>query len=210
MTCHASQVARGEGAGQLSTCQHAEADQHHPEAGAQAQHEVALLRRLYGACMVGLGQRVLPVQALVPKCAAAVTPAPGALEADLQQDASPVNVSLSTTAGYVTARPPYKSCTASQIHCMPSDPAPHSVELEVPHVLPPTPAAAALLHEARAVQLGEPLALDAGAGVQPIDVLADDAGQLARPLQGYQKLRSTANFEAEALQYPQTRICPDL
>ena len=76
---------------------------HHPEAGAQAQHEVALLRRLYSACVVGLGQRVLPVQALVPQSAAALAPAPCALEADLQQDASPVKVSLSTTAGYSTA-----------------------------------------------------------------------------------------------------------
>lgn len=90
------------------------------------------------------------------------------------------------------------------------NPASHGVQLEVSHVLPPALAAAALLYEARAVQLSEPLALDAGAGVQPIDVLTDDAGQLARPLQGYQKLRSMASFRAEALQYPHTGFCLNL
>lgn len=83
MTRHEYQMARGEGAEQRSMCQRRAVEQHHPEAGAQAQHQVALLRRLYGAGVVGLGQRVLPIQALVPQSAAAVTPAPGALEPDL-------------------------------------------------------------------------------------------------------------------------------
>jgi hypothetical protein len=130
----------------------------HPEAGPQAQHQVALLRGLYGARMVSLGQWVLPVQAVVLQRTAALAPAPRALEPNLRYQCPAHQPPNSTAASCsVTGAQHSNALGTSMSLCI----LPHRVELKLANILPPALAAAALLHEAGAVQLGEPLALDA-------------------------------------------------